>query len=140
MLFRAPRHFYTLAQLIRTKRDLCQCSSELHVISTITDTMVSFSFYCVNALPSSTSFLRRDLVFLRITRWCVNALPSSTSFLQKLPNQSKLNQKNVSMLFRAPRHFYLYTVQKLLLRKECVNALPSSTSFLRMRIFSGNNI
>ena len=36
---------------------LCQCSSELHVISTQESCLIILHYHCVNALPSSTSFL-----------------------------------------------------------------------------------
>ena len=62
---------------------------------------------CVNALPSSTSFLLRIICKIYGDRKCVNALPSSTSFLQE-----ECAYKFSSMF--------------------CVNALPSSTSFLRL--------
>ena len=108
MLFRAPLHFYASEKICKGLQDhLCQCSSELHFISTDVFKKIESTFACVNALPSSTSFLRRrshsrhqartlcqcssELHFISTVKIClkfyqvlgVNALPSSTSFLPR---------------------------------------------------------
>ena len=109
---------------------MCQCSSELHVISTAEAEAARALADCVNALPSSTSFLpgRRDrLIMEKIVSMlfraprhfykkgksvsctpiyacqCSSELHVISTVIQ---SSSKRNFKTVSMLFRAPRHFY----------------------------------
>ena len=106
MLFRASRHCYLrIGYPVVTKDELCQCSSELHVIVTVIcvseeeEEDVSMLFrasrhcykacgrnhpavsFCVNALPSFTSLLPKTLRLLIQHLRCVNALPSFTSLL-----------------------------------------------------------
>ena len=131
MLFRASRHFYT----ILTNRTIpqSQCVNALPSSTSflqINDAEFVAIVFCVNALPSSTSFLlRQRLKPRRKSPPCVNALPSSTSFLRNITS-FRSHQETVSMLFRAPRHFYdlLHSID--FSKDLCVNALPSSTSFL----------
>ena len=131
MLFRASRHFYT----ILTNRTIpqSQCVNALPSSTSflqINDAEFVAIVFCVNALPSSTSFLlRQRLKPRRKSPPCVNALPSSTSFLRNITS-FRSHQETVSMLFRAPLHFYSIIINCSILRRPCINALPSPTSFL----------
>ena len=132
MLFRAPRHFYGYQPV-----DVGYWTPCVNALPSSTSFLLwkksrtlSPKLPCVNALPSSTSFLRdTDAIISFIRMNCVNALPSSTSFLQR-ENIDREIRNLVSMLFRAPRHFYIMGNTGIHKAVVCVNALPSSTSFL----------
>ena len=84
MLFRAPLHFYIKPKKGQNDHLLCQCSFELHFISTFPCSFCNGGTgCCVNALSSSTSFLPEYAVVFGLDNICVNALSSSTSFLPR---------------------------------------------------------
>ena len=83
MLFRAPRHFYQM------NRDTWQ----QHLM-------------CVNALPSSTSFLLRIKNGQKGIRLLVSMLFRAPRHFSCKSKNRKIKKGGVSMLFRAPRHFY----------------------------------
>ena len=74
MLFRASHHFYGERSCFdKIFMCMCQCSSELHIISTLLATIIDCICDCVNALPSFTSFLPhpvRNPWFTRLFEAC----------------------------------------------------------------------
>ena len=86
---------------------------------------------CVNALPSSTSFLQEECAYKFSSMFCVNALPSSTSFLRL----GEISLKKIDSLCQCSSELHVISTTLGGLNMKhlfCVNALPSSTSFLRI--------
>ena len=83
MLFRAPLHFYSVTPSGSNSRQMCQCSSELHFISTVLQRTFCKRIRIVSMLFRAPLHFYRDRRCKRSKRKCT-----------------------VSMLFRAPLHFY----------------------------------
>ena len=138
MLFRASLHFYpTVKETSFTEAGLCQCSFELHCISTNTTNLslsskkvcqCSFELHCISTEHDAT----RETIAK-----CVNALSSFTAFLLWGWCYSHLRRSCVSMLFRASLHFYTGIIFLSSVYGVCVNALSSFTAFLQYMTVAG---